>query len=302
MKSQFPIFKDAELQSRFERDGFVKINLLDADKADELYRYFIAQQNEHDVVKGLYHSTTHTNNPDLIRKVDEHLKSVILPEMGKFFQNYEPMMCTYITKQPGPGSDTILHQDPTFVDEQRFVSANVWIALHDIDHDNGNLFFVRGTHTLMPSLRVTPGCPTAYDEVKDLLSKNIYEVPVKKGDAILINHAVVHGATPNLSGGPRIAAVMAIRTAGSDWIYHYLEKGAPYDKIEKYEVNLETFVHLGKDERPGHAKFLGNIKWDFPQINRKDFLEGMKPYSGSNPFKSLLNKISSVSENIFLSK
>lgn len=298
MKSRVPIFKDTALQEKFDRDGFVKIKLLSAEKADKLYKYFIDQQDAHDVVDGLYHSTTHTNNPDLIRKVDQYLKSVVLPEADKIFQNYEAMMSTYITKQSGPGSDTKLHQDPTFVDEQQYVSANIWIALHDIGHQNGNLFFVPGTHRLINSLRVTPACPTAYDEVKDLLPKNLHEVPVKKGEAILINHALVHGATPNLAKGPRIAAVIAIRSAGADWIYHYLEKDAPYNQIEKYEVDLETFINLGKDARPTHAKLLGNVTWHFPQISRANFVEGMKLYTSKNPFKTLLNRLSNVGETL----
>ena len=291
MKDQLPIFKDPAMQEQFDRDGYVKMKLLDAEKADELYRYFIAQQSDHDVVNGLYQSTTHTNNPDLIRSVDTHLKSVLLPELGKFFQNYVPMMATYITKQPGPGSDTILHQDPTFVDEECFISANVWVALHDIDHHNGNLFFVRGTQRFIHSLRVTPSCPTAFDEIKPLLSENIFEVPVKKGEAVFINHAVVHGATPNLSASPRIAAVLALRSIGSDWIYHYLERGAPYNQIEKYEVTLDTFITLEKDERPKHARFMGNISWDFPQLSKEDFIEGMKPYLSQKPRRSLLSRL-----------
>jgi len=284
------------MQEQFDRDGYVKMKLMDADKADELFRYFIAQQSEHDVVNGLYQSTTHTNNPDLIRKVDSHLKSMVLPELGKFFQNYEPMMATYITKQPGPGSDTILHQDPTFVDEYKFVSGNVWLALSDIDHHNGNLFFVRGTNRFIHSLRVTPSCPTAFDDIKPLLSENVFEVPVKKGEAIFINHAVVHGATPNLSNSPRVAAVLALRSAGSDWIYHYLERGAAHDKIEKYEVTLETFITLEKDERPKHAKLTGYISWDFPQLGKDDFLNGMKAYSNPKPRRSLLSRLIGIGD------
>jgi ectoine hydroxylase-related dioxygenase (phytanoyl-CoA dioxygenase family) len=298
MKGQLPIFKDTALQEQFDRDGYVKMKLLNADKADELYRYFIAQQNEHDVVNGLYQSTTHTNNPDLIRKVDEQIKSVLLPQLGQFFQNYEPMMATYITKQPGPGSDTILHQDPNFVDEQRFISANVWVALHDIDHENGNLFFVRGTHRFIQSLRVTPDCPTAFDDIKPLLSENIFEVPVKKGEAIFINHAVVHGATPNLSESPRIAAVLALRSAGSEWIYHYLERGAPHNQIEKYEVTLDSFITLEKDQRPKHARFAGNISWNFPQLSKEDFIKGTKIYSKEKPFRSLLNRLAAARETL----
>jgi len=300
VSNKYPIFINPELQLKFEQDGYVKIKLLDESQATALYDYYINHQKDHDIIDGLYQSTTHTNNPELILEIDRQIKAVLLPELGKYFQNYEPMMCTYITKQPGEGSETILHQDPTFVDESQFVSANVWVALHDINHDNGNLFFVNGTHRIIPSLRVTPTCPTAFDSVKDLLKENITEVPVKRGEAILINHAVVHGATPNFSTGPRIAAVMAIRSAASNWIYHYLEPGAEFDKIEKYEVSLDTFVHLKKDGRPDFAKFAGHVQWHFPQISAADFnTEMRKQQQTALSFSSVLNKLSVVKDKLF---
>jgi Phytanoyl-CoA dioxygenase (PhyH) len=298
MSEVAPIFKDPTLQKQFEMDGYAKIRLLDADKAQELYDYFINHQREHAVVDGLYHSTTHTNNPDLILAVDSYLKSMLLSELEPHFQNYEPMMCTYITKQPGVGSETIIHQDPTFVDESKFVSANIWVALHNINHDNGNLFFIKGTHRFIPSLRVTPGCPTAYDDVFDLLKENITEVPVNAGEAIVINHAVMHGATPNLSGKPRAAAVMAIRSAGSDWIFHYWEKGAPNDKIEKYLFDLDTFVNLKKDGKPENGKFIGHIQWDFPQITRKDFVKKLKE-TDTKSINSWSERLSVIRERLF---
>lgn len=293
-----PIFKDPRIQHQFDQDGFVKIKLLDEKKAKELYDYYIDHQKDHDVIDGLYHSTTHTNNPDLIREIDNQIKSALLSELEGPFQNYEPMMCTYITKQPGEGSETKIHQDPTFVDESRFVSANVWVALHDIDHDNGNMFFVKGTQRYMPSLRVTPACPTAYDEVKDMLPENITEVSVKAGEAIVINHATMHGATPNLSDHARIAAVIAIRSAASDWIYHYWEPGTSKDKIEKYSFDLDAFIHLKKDGRPENRNFLGYIEWGFPQISRRDFIRNIAPEK-EKASSTWLEKMSLIKEKLF---
>jgi ectoine hydroxylase-related dioxygenase (phytanoyl-CoA dioxygenase family) len=291
-----PIFKDPELQYQFERDGYVKIKLLDRAKAKKLYNYYIDRQKDHDIIDGLYHSTTHTNNPDLILAVDDQIKSVLLSESDAFFQHYMPMMCTYITKQPGRGSETKLHQDPTFVDESKYVSANIWVALHDIDHDNGNLFFVKGTNRLIASLRVTPGCPTAYDGVKDLLEENLTEVPVYAGEAIVINHATIHGATPNLTAQPRVAAVMAIRSAASDWIYHYIQPDAPFDKIEKYSLDLHAFAHLKKDGQPEKENFLGYIQWHFPQISRRDFMAGIQDKVKQPASPSWRNKLAGIKE------
>jgi ectoine hydroxylase-related dioxygenase (phytanoyl-CoA dioxygenase family) len=271
-----PIFKDPKLQEEFDDKGYVKINLLTAEKTNQLYNSYMRNKAAHDTIASRYQATTHTNNPELILKINHEIKSVVLPELDRHFQNFVPMMCTYITKLPGEGSETKLHQDPTFVDETKFVSANIWIALHDINHENGNLFFIDGTHRIISSLRVTPNCPTAYDLVKDELDKHLNEVPVKAGEAIVINHATVHGATPNLSKELRIASVMAIRSAKSDWIYHYMEPGASNDKIERYSVNLDTFIHLEKDGRPPAHNFIEYTSWHFPQISKIDFNLRMK--------------------------
>jgi hypothetical protein len=293
-----PIFKDLALQRQFDRDGYVKIKLLSLEKAKQLYDFYMQRQKDHDVIDSLYHSTTHTNNPDLILEIDNELKTALLPDLKENFLNYEPMMCTYITKQPGEGSETKMHQDPTFVDETKYVSANVWVALHDIDHNNGNMFFIKGTHRYIQSMRVTPSCPTAYDNVMDLLKANITEVPVKAGEAIVINHALMHGATPNLSDQPRVAAVIAIRSEQSDWIFHYWEPGTYIDQIEKYSFDIDTFIHLKKDSRPEKGKLLGHIKWDFPQISRQDLIKKMgigKPRQSS----SWLMKLSVIKEKLF---
>lgn len=299
MNQVAPIFKNSELQKEFERDGFAKIKLLDREECRRLYNLYLGHQKEHDVIQSRYQATTHTNNPELILKINRQIKSVLLPKLGSHFQNYEPMMCTFITKQPGEGSETRLHQDPTFVDESKFVSANIWVALHDINHQNGNLFFVKGTHRFIPSLRVTPTCPTAYDKVKDLLESNLTEVPVKTGEAIVINHALMHGATPNLSDGLRIAAVMAIRSAGSEWIFHHLEPGAPYDKIERYRVDLDTFVNLKKDGKPQKAEFTGYIQWGFPQIDSEQFIRKMHRINESGISTRWLNRLSEIKEKLF---
>ncbi len=286
-----PIFIDADLQRQFDTDGFVKISMLDEAKTKELRDFFIAYQREHAAVQNLYQSTTHTNDPDLIRQVDTKIKSILMPELDRFFCDYLPMMCTYITKQSGEGSETRIHQDPSFVDESRYVTANVWVALHDIDHHNGNLFFIKGSHRMVPSLRVTPDCATSYGRVQDLLPGYITEVPVRAGEAIIINHAVVHGATANLSDSPRIAAVMAIRSAASDLLYYYLEPGAPRDKIEKYSFDLEAFFHLKKDGRPDASRFLEYVTWDFPQISREDFIAFMSQGKTAVKAKSWFEKI-----------
>lgn len=285
-------FIDPVLQQRFEEDGYVKLRLLTEEQADALYQFYLSRLEQHQVVKSLYHSTTDTENAELIDEVDKQLSTTLLPEVSKHIADYQLMISGFLLKDPGPGSETGIHQDPTFVDESQYISANIWVGLSDIGHDNGNMFFIKGTHRMMPSFRVTPSCPTVFDNVKDLLPDFITEVPVKKGEAIVINHALVHGATANISNKPRVVATMAIRSAGSDWIFHYKEKDAPNDRIEKYRFTRESMMHMPKDSRPVGSEFLGYISHDFKQISREDFLRfmGAKPESRGplSFFRSLL--------------
>jgi hypothetical protein len=290
MYSKAPILKDPKLQKEFDENGFVKVNLLTDTEADELYDFFMAHSREHDAIPGKYQSTTHTNDPNLIRKVDSYLKEKLKSKLPFYFQNYETMMATYITKQPGEGSDTGMHQDPTFVDEDRYVSGNIWLALHDIGHDNGNMFFLKGTHRMVPTLRVTPACPTAFDEVRDIMHDYVTEVPVRKGEAIFINHAVVHGATNNLSNAPRVAVTMAIRSVGSDWVFHYMAPDVTPPIIEKYEVALDTFIHLKKDGFPDMGKQIGTVEWDFPTIGREHFIKKMKKNNNISPLRTIFRR------------
>ena len=275
-----PVFIDPKLQKKFDEDGYVKFRLLTDEQADDLYRFYFDHQKEHAKATELYHSTSDTNDAELIAKVDAKLTDVLLPEIKKHLANFDVMICNYLVKDPGPGSDTILHQDPTFVDESQYFSGNVWVGLRDIGHENGNLFFLKGSNTWIKTLRVSPTCPSAYDEVRSMMPDYVTEVPVKKGEAILINHAVVHGATANLAKTPRVAAVMAIKSKGAQWMFHYLERGGAWDKIEQYAVTKHSFTNMEKGQRPPDSKLLGYVTHDFPMLSKEEFLKRAKKNEG----------------------
>ena len=76
MKTVKPIFKDPLYQLSFEKNGFVKVPLLNEKKVNELFELFNITRKQHETVANLHHTTTDTQNADLIYLVDKKIYHV----------------------------------------------------------------------------------------------------------------------------------------------------------------------------------------------------------------------------------
>jgi len=272
MSSVNPIFKDDKIQLLFDRDGFVKIPLLNQEEADDLTAFYEKHRQQHETTSHLHHTTTDSGQADLIYSVDAKIKTVFLPRLEKILANFKALAGCFHIKEPGTGSNTDMHQDPTFVDESNFCSANVWVALQDIDKKNGNLFFVRGSHRVVSSLRATPSYSSYYQNFKEELTEMITHVPLKKGEAVVFSNATIHGATENLTDGIRLAATLLVCSAQAEWILYYQDKDKKSDKVEKHQLNLDSFISFSKNGMPEHNTPPEIIPYKYPVISKKEFL------------------------------
>ena len=268
-----PIFKDDKYQHDFEQNGFVTLPMLNNVQVDELNSFFASTQKQHETVANLHHTTTDTENIELINLVDKKIKSIFLPELDKVLCNFKALVGCFNIKETGSGSATGTHQDPTFVDELKYTSANVWVALQDIDKNNGSLYFIAGSNHAVSSLRVVPQFPPYYQSFHDSLLQMATHVPLKKGEAVIFNNSVIHGATENLSNHIRLAATLLVCSEQAEWLLYYKEKNAPTDRVEKYHLNLDTFISMPKGGRPNMQMFQEYLTYDFPQITKRDFIE-----------------------------
>lgn len=264
-------FKDPVLNEAYKKDGFVKFPLLNQDQVNELRDIYFQFKSKHLTHQPVLHSTSDTADYDLVKQVDHDIQRVIRKEVDKVIDNYEPLIGNFLTKEPGPNSETEYHQDPTLVDESKYVSGNVWVALQDTDTNNGNLKIVKGSHLVCPNVRSTPNCPLYFERFKDDLDQYAIEVPLKAGEAVFLNHNTVHGATGNHSRQERIAAVMAIKSKEAPWIFYYWEPGTAEDNVELYSISPEVFSRLVKNERPEHGQLLARVNPGFRVIDKTVF-------------------------------
>lgn len=264
-------FQNIAKQNQFEKDGYTIIDLLSIEKVNELKDFYFQNKAAHLAVKDKMHSTCDTNNLDLILKTDEQIQSLVVPEVEKHLSSFTPLFGSFLVKEAGKGSETGLHQDPTLVDKREYVSANIWIALQDTFTKNGNLSVVKGSHRLGDILVVTPKFPTVFENFQDKISAYVTEIPVKKGQAIILNNKLIHGATPNLTKEERIATILAVKSEKAVWSFYFMEKENNHQNIEKFTLNSAAFAHLVKNERPALGKLEGTITHDFPQISFEEF-------------------------------
>lgn len=269
-------FFDKTLQEKFERDGFVVVDLLNRDEVQQLRDFYFNNKESHLEVLTKMHSTCDTNNLDLILKSDELIKKIYTPKLDKILKSYESLLGGYLVKEIGENSETGFHQDPTLVNENKYISANVWVALQDTNSVNGNLRVIKGSHRMGDILVATPAFPTIFESFKDDLVDYATEIPVKAGQAIILDNKLIHGATENLTNEERIAVVMAIKSKAAEWSFYYLDPENDQNKVEKFKIDFNSFSKLVKNNRPPEAEFLGFIDHNFVQLSKDEFLKFMK--------------------------
>jgi hypothetical protein len=284
------LFSSPALQKKFEEDGFVKLTLLDRADVDGLMSSYKEVAVEHEKIDIPYITTSHSNDAALIHHVDTVLKKVLAPAIDKYLTNYDLLFGNYLIKMPGMASETSPHQDITFVDESTFASVNIWVALQDIDEKNGCMYFLKGSHRLMHTLRPTHSYPWPYEKVIDEIKVRSERFAAKAGDAFIFNHAVIHGSYPNKTNLPRIAAVMAAYHSEAQLLHYYLPEGKK-NKVQEYSMTKDAFLHFVKGMPPSKGILLGEKNYDFSQLDMERFRVLLKEdTSFIKSFSSLIKK------------
>lgn len=249
------LFKSTILQRKFEQDGFVKIHLLNPAEVHELVNAYAPFRAAHEKINLPYITTSHSSDPTLITAVDEALQKIIAPAIDKHLTNYELLFGNFLVKMPLPNSATDPHQDITFVDEEQHLSVNIWIALEDINKQNGGMYFLPGSHNFMPNIRPTHDYVWPYENVKSLIKKKAIAFSAKAGDAFIFNHAIIHGSFANLSSKYRLAAVVAAYTKEASLIHYFLPKNSVH-QLKKFSMTKEAYLYFEKEKPPRKGTYV----------------------------------------------
>jgi Phytanoyl-CoA dioxygenase (PhyH) len=222
------VFGSDSVQRDFQRDGFVKLSLLDNAEVLRLTELFVestggtVRNSEYGMYIGLEELDLEVKR-DIIRRVS----AVVLPKANRHFLDCKPHLGSFLVKAPGAGGYTYPHQDWTFVDSPPYTSMTIWIALVDTDEHNGALGFVRGSHRFFdkPVGSPSPEFRTCTQGHEAILYEYLEFVPLDAGEAIVFDNRTIHGAAPNTTEVPRTAVAIGMTPCEAQLYHHFLVPG-----------------------------------------------------------------------------
>jgi hypothetical protein len=241
-------FADPGLQARYSEDGVVSVPLLDPETLgslrDEVER--LVPEARVPFTGNFQGDTPESRRTcmEIVRRHVEPAARALLPTQ-RFFTT------AMFVKQPGSVSEKPLHQHWTMVDEDRFSSGLVWVAVTDTDATNGGLEVVLGSHRLHTSVRGTPDLhvPMGGTEVGERLRREfLTPLALHAGSAAIMDDRLLHGSSHNRSDRPRIAVGLAFCSPGADLLHYYYDHDR--DVLLRFRVEPEFFLEHPWPERP----------------------------------------------------
>lgn len=235
-----PVVADHAVERRLRRDGFATIRLLDASDALALRDSFgrLHGWEGEGFQVDFWHDDTGYR-----RAAAAAIASATDDALGRAFVGQQPFARNFVVKWPGEVSMTAFpqgpHRDWAYTDEADGVrSWTVWLALEDIDGDNGQLQVARGSHRLDRMTRGT-NLKAAWLDHDDVWRPRLSTVPLRAGEAVILDAAVVHCSLANLTDRPRVAATMAVRPVGSALVHFRRRDDLMADR---FEIDEDFFV------------------------------------------------------------
>lgn len=276
-----PLFANTETQEYFDTHGYVKIPLLNSTEVEALNEYYLSLNHDHIKDYG-FHISLENESDDYRTGVFEKLFSTIMPRLDPLLKNYQAFTASYVIKEAGLQNIVPPHQDWSFVDETEFVSATVWVALMDVNKNNGALGIIKGSHKIFNDARSSPS-----PQSKSILSDHVFTlfpfvevIDMKAGEALIFNNKTIHASPPNVSGVNRIAAGIGITNKRAR-LRHYYQNPGDEKKIEVYEVEPKFFPHynnskmsgyFNRGEKPQNLKVIENFKKISPEFSREEMV------------------------------
>lgn len=253
------ILKDPSAQKQLTEDGYAVIQLLDEKELKELkgifMKYFGGEDLKH------FTSTNIIRSKEWRKNVANDINSVIAEPLARHTINTKFWLPAFLIKPVGEDTEFEIHQDWTFVDEERYTSGNVWMPLGDTNASNGTLHFIPKSHyKYFKSLRAQT-IPKFYHG-NELLMKNLTQpLNVKAGQAVIFHHSIVHFTPPNRSQDLRIAVSCGFNSADAPLKFYYQ---ATDNNVEEYLMpDNFVFEYEGVEDldlRPALGKLNRNIE------------------------------------------
>ncbi len=242
------VFNDAALQESFVSKGYVVLpNVVSVAELTMLKDAYMPFEKE---ISQPFHTSHFSADVDYKATVQQAIYATVYPHVKHFFNDYIPVFANLMIKQANSENFLQMHADWTYVDETKFRSVSVWIPFIDTTAANGCFGVIEHSHQFMNAIRGPGIQQNNFKRDRIWVKKYGKLVPVKAGDAIIFDHALLHFSLANRTTLSRPALNLSLVPREVPLVHYCIPEGEQV--IEKYIVNDETF-------------FLDYVNWQRPQ-------------------------------------
>lgn len=234
------IINDILKQDELAKQGYTRFPLLDATVITALTDYYSRSQTED---PQHFYSSTHSPDFNFRRQTSEFIKKQIEPLLSPVLNEYSLLGGAFVVK-PAHGKGILqAHQDWNLVDETHYRSYNLWIPLVDVSEKNGAMCVLDASHTKIQTIR-GPHIPSVFKDIEQHLWTLLKPLPMKAGEALLYDHALLHGSPPNNSDTARLGIVIGIVNKGVNLKLYAKHNGeiAGYQCDEHFFLDKNTLI------------------------------------------------------------
>lgn len=272
-------FIHSECEESFRLKGYVLVDLLSVEEVTELRKLYT--QIQADVVRDekTHFSTGEHLESDIALVTSKAIDEIILSALNRHLVNYESLMSAFIVKPALQKAEEYFewHQDLSFVDEEHYCAAQLWVSLQDTAPENGNIQIVEGTHGYQDNIRTSPIYPSFFGDYQEQMVKQCKQITMRAGQALIFNHKLLHGSTPNQSSTERIAVISALKPKEAEWFYfEYLEAE---QKVFKYAADLDFYLKKWTGHAAEPDKLIDSFVYHFPKMSAEQFRQWKEQHS-----------------------
>lgn len=249
---------DEELEALVEERGWVAMPLLEPAEVDELTNFYNSHAAKGDLnPPGAFNpdyaefSVIHSS-PSFRSAAFDKIVEIVGSRVEPLLDSYRPLVANFVNKLPGQGV-VPMHQNWSVVDESRFRSVSVWVALVDCDEHNGTLEMLAGSHHSFPQPRGM-WAYEAFSDIAESIRSELEQVEVAAGHAIVLDDGLVHYSPPNSSPRNRLAIQLIMVPIDAEARF-YQQVGVDGDRmvVDVWEVGHRFFFDFWHGE--GDARF-----------------------------------------------
>jgi ectoine hydroxylase-related dioxygenase (phytanoyl-CoA dioxygenase family) len=233
------IFKQEQHQEQYERDGYILIDFLDIEET----RHLLAQLESK--INGWFKDGWFDTKCNPIEGIEEWADKLLKPFGDRLSEqimvDYEVIESAIRVKGSGGDSAMGPHQDCNIVDETKYASFIVWIPLIDVDYKNGALSVMRGGHKLPFTIRgLFDNIPPAWESTIPFKADKLTYIPMKAGQALIMNHRCIHVSPPNQTTKVRPACLINMAPKGVQTFYYFYDKRR--DVLQRYKHEKDFHI------------------------------------------------------------